>query len=588
MKINRLFDLQDYILKSYPAKEDLLAGKENGQWKKIGSQEYKDLTLLVANGLIEKGIKPGDKIATISNNRPEWNLLDMAIMRVGAIHVPIYPTVSESDYKYILSHAEVKLVFVEGKELLRKIDHILPQIPTIMDVYTFKKIDDRKFVEELLDLGRENNHAAEIENRSAAVDGDDVATLIYTSGTTGFPKGVMLSHQNIITDIMSIEKIPPVDNTSYALSFLPLCHVYERMLNYFYQFKGISIYYAESIGTITQDMQDVKPHIMTTVPRLMEKIYDKIMMKGRKLKGIQRVIFFWAIGLGLKYNEYGKNSLFYKLQLSIVDKLVFKKWRAVMGGRMRVMVSGGAALQERLARSFWAANIPVLEGYGLTETSPVIAVNHFGVGGLKYGTVGPPVSAVEVKIAEDGEILVKGSTVMKGYYKNQELTDEVIEKEGWFHTGDVGLLEKEGQLRITGRKKSIFKTSFGKYISPEHIENKIKESAFIDTGVVLGENQKFAAALIIPSFEHLKSWCKIKGLKYTTDQEMVEKPEIQKRIQREINTINEQLGDTEKIKRVRILGNEFSIATGEMTASLKLRRDFICNKYADIIEKLFV
>lgn len=586
MKINRLFDLQDHIAENFPDKEDVFAGKKDSEWVKLSIDDYKRKSNAIASYLIEKGIQPGDTVATISNNRPEWNLLDMGIMISGAVHVPIYPTISESDYKYILNHAEVKMVFVEGKELLRKIEHILPQVDSIVGVFTFNDIDKYQNVNTLIDEGLALNHDKEIEKRKAAIKKDDLATLIYTSGTTGFPKGVMLSHYNIIFDVMAIEKIPPIDHTCYAVSFLPLCHVYERMLNYFYQFKGVSVYYAESIGTITQDMQDVRPQIMSTVPRLLEKIYDRIMAKGRKLTGVKRIIFFWAISLGLKYN-YGKNGWFYNIQLRIADKLVFKKWREVMGNRMRVMVSGGAALQERLARSFWAAGIPVLEGYGLSETSPVIAVNHFAKGGLKFGTVGPPIEGVDVKIDEDGEILAKGPIVMSGYYKNKVMTDEVIDENGWFHTGDIGRLEPEGQLKITGRKKAIFKTSFGKYISPEHIENKLKESPFIDTALVIGENQKFAAALIIPSFEHIRNWCRVKEIPCEGDKEMINKPEVKKRIQHEMNHYNTQLGDTEKIKRIKILDHEWTVDSGELTASMKLKRGFISSKYKDIINKIF-
>jgi len=586
MKIERLFDLQDHILQHFPEREDVFAGKENGSWQKISARQYREISIQLANALIHQGIVPGDKIATISGNRPEWNLLDMAIMISGAVHVPIYPTISEADYKYILNHGEVKMVFVEGKELLKKIEHVLPQMPGIKGVYTFNNIDEYPHVDKLIASGQEHDYRQEIENRKKAIKTDDIATLIYTSGTTGFPKGVMLSHRNIIFDLLAIEKIPPVDHTCCAVSFLPLCHVYERMLNYFYQYKGVSVYYAESLGTITKDMQEVQPQIMSTVPRLIEKIYDRIMMKGRKLTGIKRAIFFWAINLGLRY-EFGGNGFFYTLQLKIADKLVFKKWREALGGRMRVLVSGGAALQERLARSFWAAKIPVLEGYGLTETSPVIAVNHFKEGGLKFGTVGPPVEGVDVMIDDDGEILVKGPIIMKGYYKAPEMTKEVVDKEGWLHTGDIGRLEPEGQLKITGRKKSIFKTSFGKYISPELIENKLKESPFIDTAVVVGENQKFAAALIIPNFEHLKNWCSVKEIPYTTDKEMVTLPEVKSRIKREIDQYNKELGDTEKIKKTHIFDHEFGVLSGELTPSMKLRRDFICTKYKDIINEIF-
>lgn len=587
MEVSRLFDLVEHVRKHYPGKTDIFAGIENKEWKKYSVQDYRDTVDYLANTLIERGIQPGDKIASIANNRPEWNFLDMAIMSIGAVHVPIYPTVSESDYKYILNHAAVKLAFVGGKELLRKIEHIVDQVPSIEEIYSFSEVQGRSTVSELIEQGRKLDHREEVNKRMNTIKSDDIATLIYTSGTTGFPKGVMLSHRNILSNVQDVKDIPPIDQRDVALSYLPLCHIYERMLNYFYQYKGLSIYYAENIGTITRDMQYVRPHIMTTVPRLLEKIYDRIIMKGRKMKGIKKQIFFWAIHLGLKYEFNHKNGWFYHLQLRIVDKLVFKKWREAMGGRMKVLVSGGAALQQRLSRSFWAAGIPVLEGYGLTETSPVIAVSHLKERGLKFGTVGPPLKHSQVKIADDGEILVKGPNVMQGYYKAPDLTAEVMDDDGWFHTGDIGQLEPEGQLKITGRKKAIFKTSFGKYISPEHIENKIKESPFIDSVLVVGENQKFAGALIVPDFEHLRNWCHKKGIEYTTNHEMANEKVIRKRIQREIEHYNTFFGDTEKVRKFRIIDHEWSIQSGELTASMKLKRDFICNKYRHLVDEIY-
>jgi len=587
MEVKRLFELVDHVQKNFPNKTDIFGGVENNQWKTFTAVDYRTSVTNLSNALIELGIKPGDKIASISNNMPEWNFLDMAVMSIGAVHVPVYPTISESDYKYILNHGEVRLVFVGNKDLLRKIEHILPQIPTIRGVYALKPIEGQSSLDELMEKGRQHDHTQETEERKKEISQDDTATLIYTSGTTGSPKGVKLTHHNILSNVYGVKDIPPINDRDVALSYLPLCHIYERMLNYFYQYKGLSIYYAESIGTITRDMQYVRPHIMTTVPRLLEKIYDRIIMKGRKMKGLKKQIFFWAIHLGLKYEFDGKNGWFYNLQLRVADRLVFKKWREALGNRLKVMVSGGAALQERLSRSFWAAGVPVLEGYGLTETSPVIAVSHLEEGGLKFGTVGPPIKGTVVKIAADGEILVKGPNVMKEYYKAPDLTDEVIDKEGWFHTGDIGQLETGGQLKITGRKKAIFKTSFGKYISPEHIENKVKESPFIDSALVVGENQKFAAALIVPDFEHLKNWCAKKEIPYTNNKEMSQKKDIRKRIQREVDYYNQFFGDTEKIRKFRIIEREWSVESGELTASMKLKRDYICNKYRYLIEEIY-
>jgi len=587
MEVTRIFDLLTRYKRKFKPKNDVVAGKENGEWIKYNIDQYIEIVNDISYGLLKLGVKKGDNIATISNNRPEWNFIDMGILQTGAIHVPIYPTICESDYQYILNHAEVKYVFVAGKELLRKIEHILPDIPTLKGLYTFKEHEGVKHLSELIELGKQNPVGKKLESIKAGIKPNEMATLIYTSGTTGNPKGVMLSHNNIISNFLAVSKIPPVGEEGKSISYLPLCHVYERMLNYLFQYLGISIYYAENLGTIVENIKEIKPEIMSTVPRLLEKVYDKIISKGRKLKGIKKMIFFWSVNLGLRYELDGANGWFYEYKLKIAKKLVFKKWQEALGGNLEVMVSGGAAIQPRLARIFTAAGIPVLEGYGLTETSPVIAVSNFWKNGIKFGTVGPILKDVKVKIAGDGEILCKGPNLMLGYYKDSKLTKEAIDKDGWFHTGDIGNIEETGQLRITGRKKEIFKTSLGKYISPQLMENKFKESPFIDVIFVLGENQKYAAALVVPDFEHLRSWCNVKEIKYSSNKEMLANPVIKKRFQREIDICNSAFGKTEQIMSFELLDTPWSVETGELTASLKLRRQFIYKKYKAEIDRLF-
>ncbi|MBI9036743.1 MAG: long-chain fatty acid--CoA ligase [Bacteroidales bacterium] len=587
MEVTRIFDLLTRYKKKFKPKNDVVAGKENGEWVKYNIDQYIEIVNDISYGLLKLGVKKGDNIATISNNRPEWNFIDMGILQTGAIHVPIYPTISESDYQYILNHAEVKYVFVAGKELLRKIEHILPDIPTLKGLYTFKEHEGVKHLSELIELGKQNPESKKLESIKASIKPKEIATLIYTSGTTGNPKGVMLSHNNIISNFKAVSKIPPVGEEGKSISYLPLCHVYERMLNYLFHYIGVSIYYAENLGTIVDNIKEIKPEIMSTVPRLLEKVYDKIIAKGRKLKGIKKMIFFWSVDLGLRYELDGANGWLYEYKLKIAKKLVFKKWQEALGGNFQVMVSGGAAIQPRLARIFTAAGIPVLEGYGLTETSPVIAVSNFWKNGIKFGTVGPILKDVKVKIAEDGEILCKGPNLMLGYYKDPKLTKQAIDKDGWFHTGDIGNIEETGQLRITGRKKEIFKTSLGKYISPQLIENKFKESPFIDVIFVLGENQKYAAALVVPNFDHLRSWCHVKEIKYSSNREMLVNQIIKKRFQREIDTCNSAFGKTEQIMSFELLDTPWTVETGELTASLKLKRQFIYKKYKAEIDRLF-
>ncbi|MCX6241446.1 MAG: long-chain fatty acid--CoA ligase [Bacteroidetes bacterium] len=587
MEVTRIFDLLPYYEEKYKAKDDVIASKENGEWVKFSIRQYREMADSISYGFLSLGVEPGDKIAQISPNRVEWNIVDMAILQVGAVHIPIYPTISESDYKYILNHAEVKYVFVSGMELLRKIQHILPEVPTLQGVYTYKDHHELKHLSELVDLGKANPVPELLEKRKAAIEPDGIATIIYTSGTTGNPKGVMLSHNNLISNFKACAHIPPFGEEARAISYLPLCHVYERMLNYVYQYDGISIYYAENIGTITDNMKDVHPRILSTVPRLLEKIYDRLVATGRKLKGPKSWIFWWAFHLALRYELDGANGWFYELKRRFYDRLVYSKWREIMGRDIEIIVSGGAALQPRLGRMFTCAGIHVLEGYGLTETSPVISVNDFSENGIKFGTVGPVLKNTKVKIVEDGEICVKGPGVMIGYYKEPEMTREAIDSDGWFHTGDLGHIEPEGQLAITGRKKELFKTSFGKYVSPQPIEDKFKESLFIDQMIVVGENQKFAGALIVPDFAFLKEYCKLKEIEFTTPAGMIANDRIRKRFQSEIKKYNKLFGETEQVKSWELIDHEWTLESGEITPTLKLKRKFIHLKYKEQIDRLF-
>ncbi|MDT8309283.1 MAG: AMP-dependent synthetase/ligase [Bacteroidales bacterium] len=584
--VTRLFDLLARAEARYSWKKTFIAGKGNGTWQGYSVGEYIEMSNAISYGLIHLGVKPGEKIATISNNRPEWNFLDMAIMQIGAIHIPIYATLSQDDYKYILNHAEVTYLFVSNQELFKKMDLIREDISTIKDIYSIEKNGSAPCLEDLVEKGKVTPQEKTLTKSKEAINTKDVATIIYTSGTTGKPKGVMLTHSNIISNFVEASKIPPIGAEGKALSYLPLCHIYERMLNYVYQYLGISIYYAESIAAISDNMKEVQPHIMTTVPRLLEKIYDRIIAKGRSLKGLKKQIFFWAIHLGHRY-DLKRNNLFYNIQLRIASKLIFSKWREAVGNHIKVMVSGGAALQPRLSRIFWAAGIPVLEGYGLTESSPVIAVNCFHDNGTHFGTVGPVLKGTEVKIANDGEILAKGPNVMAGYYKDEALTKKVINEEGWLHTGDMGEFVENRFLRITGRKKEQFKTSFGKYIAPTLIENKLKESPFIDNALVCGENQKFAAALIVPNFIHIRNWCAIKEIHYSTDNEMIQNPIVVNRILREVHEKNKSLGATEQVKKIELIDHEWSQESGELTPKLSLKRDVVMQKYQVLIERLF-
>ncbi len=585
MEITRIFDLLPRYEKSFRKKDDALAGKVNKKWVKYSIGDFRQNADKISWALLEMGITKGDKIATISSNRPEWNFVDFGVLQIGAVHVPVYPTISENDYRYILNHSEVKVIFIEDTKLYRKIKHIVPEMPNIIGVYSFVEVEGVKHLSELYKKGEASNDRKKLDSIMSGISAEDTATMIYTSGTTGNPKGVMLSHKNVLSNVLSLYHIFPVDDTSKGLSYLPLCHVYERTNIYVYIYLGVSIYYAENMATIGDNLKEIKPEILTTVPRLLEKVYDKIIAKGRKLNGISKQIFFWAVSLGEKY-EYDGRSVFYDARLKIADKIIFTKWRDALGGNMRAIISGGAAIQPRLARVFNAAGIPLVEGYGMTETSPVIAVNTFEKGMRKVGTVGPPASCNKVKISERGEILVKGDNVMQGYYKEPEMTKEAI-VDGWMHTGDQGIIDEDGMLKITGRVKEIFKTSMGKYISPVLLENKIKESPFIDQIMVVGENQKFAAALIVPSFEHLKSWCEIKGIDFTSNSQMIKEKVVKERYKKEIACFNKDFGDTEKIKKFELIDHEWTIDTGEITPNLKLKRKEIHKKYEGLINSIF-
>jgi len=588
-EITKLFDFPYYQLEKFNSIPDALVTKHNGDWVKTSTQEYIEKANAISRALLRMGINPNDKIAVISsNNRTEWNVLDIGILQTGAQNIPIYPTISEDDYEYILNHSESKYCFVSDAEVLRKINLIKDKVPYLKEVYSFNEIPNCKNWTELLELGKDSSNQNLVEERKNKVKPKDLATIIYTSGTTGKPKGVMLSHRNIVSNILdSAPRIPFEAGKSRALSFLPICHIFERMILYLYQYYGVSVYFGESIDKISDNIKEVKPNVITAVPRLLEKVYDKIYAKGSELTGIKKVLFFWAINLGLQFKPYGENGMWYEFQLRIARKLIFSKWKEGLGGNLDLMVSGSAALQPRLARVFAAAEIPVMEGYGLTETSPVISVNDMRNKGFKVGTVGKVIDNVEVKIAEDGEILCKGPNVMIGYYKDEKLTNEVI-TDGFFHTGDIGVFDEEGFLKITDRKKEMFKTSGGKYIAPQLIENTMKQSRFIEQIMVIGDGEKMPAAFIQPSFDFIKEWEKLHGIKVgTTNAEIISNPKVIERIQEEIDHLNTKFGSWEQIKRFELTPDIWSIEGGHLTPTLKLRRKFVMEKYKDMYLKIY-
>jgi len=589
MEITRIFDILENAHKNYAAKTDFLACKVEGQWKTYTVRDYYENALYLSYGLLASGLVKGDRVVTISNNRPEWNFFDMAISQAGMIHVPIYPTLSGSDYDYILGHCQPKILIVSDKSLFQKLEPIAKKKSSIQNVYTFNSIPGIKNWDEILKLGKEKSekHLIQLNEIKKSISPDDLATLIYTSGTTGNPKGVMLSHKNIISNVKGIGQIYHFGMRDSALSFLPISHVFERTINYYFQYAGVSIYYAESLGTISENLKEVKPSIFIAVPRVLERIYDRIIGVGKDLPGIKKQLFFWAVNLGLRFEFNRKNGWLYHLKLKLADKLVFSKWRLAVGNNVKLIVVGGAALQPRLIRIFNAAGISCVEGYGMTETSPVIAANVYDTGEIMIGTVGPVFPGMKVKISDDGEILVKGDSVMMGYYLAPDQTKEAFDNEGWLKTGDVGVLIDNKYLKITDRKKEMFKLSSGKYIAPQVIENKFKESFFIEQLMVVGENEKFASALISPNFPFLHNWCTIHGVKYRDNMELIWHPKVIDRFQREINEMNKLLGQTEQIKRFRLVCEEWTTQTGELSPTLKLRRKYISEKYKDILQDIY-
>ncbi|HNF32003.1 MAG TPA: long-chain fatty acid--CoA ligase, partial [Bacteroidia bacterium] len=522
-----------------------------------------------------------------ANNRPEWNFVDHACLQIAVADVPLYPTISENDLKFTLNQSAVRYLFVSNADLHKKVSQIKSELPALEKIYLFDHYQDLPHWSEMLELGRQHPKQEEVKQIRDSIKPNDLATIIYTSGTTGNPKGVMLSHNNLVSNFKFCDVLCPFHESWKALSFLPLNHVYERMLSYLYVYFGVSIYYAESLDTIADNLKEIKPQIFVTVPRLLEKVYDKIVSKGAALTGIKKALFFWALNLGLRYELKGANGWWYEFQLRLANKLIFSKWREALGGNIKAIASGGAALQPRLARVFHAAKIPVLEGYGLTETSPVIAVNNFQPDSIKFGTVGTVLENVDVKIAADGEILCKGPNVMLGYYNSPELTAEVIDAEGWFHTGDIGVFEDGKFLKITDRKKEIFKTSGGKYIVPQMIENKLKESRFIEQAMVIGENQKFASAFIVPNFAFIREWAAKKNIAVNSNTEIAASSVVKKRIAEEVEVVNKTLGHYETIKRFELLDREFSIERNEMTPKLSLRRKIILDNYKEKLAKIY-
>ena len=585
-EINRIFDFPYYQLKTYNLQK-AFSTKYHGEWQSISTQEFINQANAISRGLLRLGIQPNDKIAVISSsNRTEWNILDIGILQLGAQNAPIYPTISSEDYEYILNHSEAIYCFVSDNEVLQKLNAIKNKTK-LKNVYTFDKIENENHWSDILKLGEDTSNQSDVEIRKNNVLPTDLATLIYTSGTTGKPKGVMLSHHNLVSNVLDSEKRVPFDyGKSKALSFLPICHVFERMILYLYQYCGVEIYFAESIEKMVDNVKEVQPTVMTAVPRLFEKVYDKIVAKGNEQKGVKKMIFFWALDLGLKYEPYGKNGFWYELQLKIARALVFKKWQEGLGGKLELMVSGSAPLQPRLSRVFAAAQLPIMEGYGLTETSPVISVNDMRDGGFKIGTVGKVIDNVEVKIAEDGEILVKGPNIMLGYFKEPEKTAEVIIN-SYFHTGDIGEIDSEGFLKITDRKKEMFKTSGGKYIAPSIIENQLKQSRFIEQVMVVGEGERMPAALIQINFDFVESWCKIHDIPYVSKRDITSNTQLIERIQKEIDEANKKFGHWEQIKKFELTPDIWSIDGGHLTPTMKMKRKDIKLKYADLLEKIY-
>jgi long-chain acyl-CoA synthetase len=585
--ITRLFEFPYYQKENYNL-EKAMVTKYDGEWKGVSSGQYLEQANAISRALLRLGVAANDKIALISmTNRTEWSVMDTGILQVGAQNVPIYPTISEGDYAYILNHSESTYCFVSCTEVLEKVRAVQREVPSLKEIYSFDRIVGCKHWSELLELGADIENQKEVEMRKEAVKPEDLATLIYTSGTTGRPKGVMLTHDNIVSNVLATKERVPFEHGAVSLSFLPVCHIFERMVLYLYQYCGISIYFAEGLDRISDNLKEVHPNVMTVVPRLLEKVYDSIITKGSELTGVKKALFFWAVELGLKFEPYGANGWMYEKKLGVARKLIFSKWKQALGGNLETMVSGSAALQPRLARVFAAAGIPVMEGYGLTETSPVISVNDQRNRGWKIGTVGKIIREIEVKIAGDGEILCKGPNVMQGYYKDPQRTAEVIDLEGFFHTGDIGEFDAEGFLRITDRKKEMFKTSGGKYVAPQLLENRMKQSRFIEQVMVVGEGEKMPAALIQPNFEFLFEWARRHEIELSGNEQAVTDPRVMERFQEEVDEANEQFAKWEKVKLFRLTPELWTVDDGHLTPTMKLRRKIIKERYIHLYNDIY-
>jgi len=587
MTPTRLFDFISHQRDHHPL-EKSFSTKYNGKWESISSEIFCEQAEAISNALIELGIEAQDKIAMISsNNRTEWSLVDIGLLTVGAVNVPIYPTISAQDYEYILNHSESQYCFVSDKEVYDKVMAVKKNIKSLKKVYSFDQIDGCAHWSELLDIGKDKPHQATVQKRKDEVNPADLATIIYTSGTTGVPKGVMLSHHNVVSNVLSSSKrLPLTIGEASALSFLPVCHIFERVILYIYMYNSVSVYFAESLETIADNLREVKPQVMTAVPRLLEKVYDKIYAKGEELSGVKQKLFYWAVNIGLQYEPYGQNGAWYEFKLKIARKLILSKWQEALGGNLKLIASGSAALQPRLARVFTAAGMTLVEGYGLTETSPVISVNDMRKSHFRIGTVGKVIDGVTVKIAEDGEILCKGPNVMMGYYKEEAKTKEVMTGE-FFHTGDIGELDQEGFLKITDRKKEMFKTSGGKYIAPQVIENQMKQSLFIEQIMVVGAGRKMPTALIQPNVEFVMNWLSDHGIQVNSLEEAVKENKLIAAFQKEIDHHNSFFGSWEQIKKFQLTPNEWTIDEGHLTPTMKLKRKVIAEKYTALIEDMY-
>ncbi|TVQ07297.1 MAG: long-chain fatty acid--CoA ligase [Bacteroidetes bacterium] len=590
MEIKRNFDLLDRFT-SMPntVGRFKLGAKEKGQWREYDAAEYNKTVLNVSMGLLALGYNPGDKIATITNNRPEWNFMEMGAAQAGMVHVPIHPTLSDEDLVYIVNHSEASLLIVSDAGLYKKMSQLQDQMENLKQIYTFNIVENASHWTEITDAGETNapRYYDKVQDIKESITENDLLTIIYTSGTTGSPKGVMLSHKNLMSNAITTAGVNHLNYQHRALSFLPLSHVFEHMVNYQYHYLGVSVYYAEGITTIGRDIKDLQVDGFIAVPRLLESIYEKIVNKARGLSPAKRAVFFWALKVAQKFEPYKKQSLVYRIKHKIADKLVFSKWRDALSHNLTFIGCGGSALQPRLARLFWAAGLPIFEGYGLTETSPVLTVNYSQPGKVRIGSVGPVIDTVQVKIASDGEILIKSPGLMLGYYKDEQATRDVIDSQGWFHTGDIGEFEDGMYLKITDRKKEIFKMSNGKYLAPQQIENTLKESFFIQQTMVVGENQKYAAAIISPNFQELAQWCRKKKIQFQNNAELIQMPQVLKHFQDEIKQFNKKLSQTDQVQKIILIADEWSPLTGELSSSLKLKRKYIIQKYRDLVDAVY-